>query len=452
MRLMCWDVDIVHRPDSELIDANYWSCFGANLNFDPLFRRYLELTHHLRWSSLAPTDLPMRPENMPYYRGPRIQKPTPATDAANALHIQTLLIDLIVLDGRGHTHLLNVPVWFVDLSSSMTNTSCLALARTFLNNEFARFARETMNFNWAVYSFSNGHFTSTIESRNLPFTIHLACNSTERGRSLFHEFANSATVFSSGNNILNYIRASGNQSVISGYLINSYRFQTSEVTSLFWKLQLSIIAQLRLIRLLSAIVPIVIPNHDGCSIQAFIRGLTAAHWKVESWDIAYPDIGGSIVNSCCIITAIHSSCALTVKPIVLKTPPCLLARPISLFIWVPFNRPEHSLCYGRNDVDFNKDESSPMIVSTPKPAISTNCQFVNIKYHLHQGNANGSILADSSVLSGKSLCPPFKACPNQNLFQHYFGIKFHHNGHTYIHAISTYEFTCCFGLLKRLQY
>jgi hypothetical protein len=67
MRLMCWDVNIVHRPDSELVDADYWSRLGANLNFDPLFCRYLELTHHLRWSLPAPTDLPMHPENMPYF-------------------------------------------------------------------------------------------------------------------------------------------------------------------------------------------------------------------------------------------------------------------------------------------------------------------------------------------------------------------------------------------------
>ncbi len=110
MGLMCWDVDIVHRPNSELIDANYWSRLRADLNFDPLFRWYLELTHHLRWSLPAPTDLPMHPENMPYYQEPCIQKPTPATDAANALHTQTLLTDLIVSDGRGHMHLLNVPV------------------------------------------------------------------------------------------------------------------------------------------------------------------------------------------------------------------------------------------------------------------------------------------------------------------------------------------------------
>jgi len=71
------------------------------------------------------------------------------------------------------------------------------------------------------------------------------------------------TVFSSGNDLLNHICASGHQSDISGDLINSYRFQTSEITSSFWKLQLSIIAQLRLIRSLSIVMAVVIPDHDG---------------------------------------------------------------------------------------------------------------------------------------------------------------------------------------------
>jgi hypothetical protein len=274
-----------------------------------------------------------------------------------------------------------------------------------------------MNFDWAVYSFSNGHFTSTMESRNLPFMIHLACDPTEQGQSLFHKFASSTTVFSSGNNLLNHIPASGDQSVISGYLINSYRFQTSEVTTLFWKLQLSIITQLHLIQSLSVIVAIVIPDHEGHSIQTVTKGLKAAHWKVTSREVSYSDIGNSVTGSCSVITAVHSSCASNVDQIILKTPPRTTPRPISAFIWEPFNRPEHSLCYGRNDVDFNKDETSKMIASTPKPAVSTNSSLVNIKHHLHRDNANGSILAGSSVLSGDSLCPPFKSCPNQNLFQ-----------------------------------
>ena len=74
MCLMCWDVDIVHRPDSELVDANYWLQLGIDIDFDPLFREYLKYTHHLRHSSPVPTDLPMHPKNMPYYRGPCFQR------------------------------------------------------------------------------------------------------------------------------------------------------------------------------------------------------------------------------------------------------------------------------------------------------------------------------------------------------------------------------------------
>ena len=47
MRLMCWDVNIVHRPDTELVDADYWSRLGINLIFDPLYRKYLQLTRHM---------------------------------------------------------------------------------------------------------------------------------------------------------------------------------------------------------------------------------------------------------------------------------------------------------------------------------------------------------------------------------------------------------------------
>ena len=163
------------------------------------------------------------------------------------------------------------------------------------------------NFNWAVFSFSNGHFLSTIETWNLPFTIRLACDTNERGRSLFHKFAPTATVFSSGNDLLNHIRASGEQLPISGYLINSYQFQNSEVTAKFWKLQLSIIAQLRLIRSLSVILAIIFQDHDGRCVKMFIRGLEAAHWIVSSREVSYPEMGDSVADSCLVINAVHSS-------------------------------------------------------------------------------------------------------------------------------------------------
>ena len=221
---------------------------------------------------------------MPYYRGPQVKKASSDIDKADLLHIQSLLSELIVSEGGGHNTLSNRPVRFELHQTSIPDT-CLK-ARTLLNSEFARYAHETTNYDWAVFSFSNGHFSSTIETRNLPFTIRLACDTTKRERSLFNEFAPTATVFSLRNNLLNHIRASGKQSIISGYLVNSNQFQNSEVTGKFWKLQLSIIAQLRLIRSLSVILAIVIQDHDGRCVKMFIKGLEAAHWIVKSREVS----------------------------------------------------------------------------------------------------------------------------------------------------------------------
>jgi hypothetical protein len=42
MRLMCWDIDIVHQNDIHLTDADYWSRLGADFCFDPIFKSYLD--------------------------------------------------------------------------------------------------------------------------------------------------------------------------------------------------------------------------------------------------------------------------------------------------------------------------------------------------------------------------------------------------------------------------
>jgi hypothetical protein len=440
MRLMCWDVDIVHRPDTELVDADYWSHLGVDLDFDPLLRGYLAYALARCHSSPPPTDLPMRPENMPYYRRPRIQEPTKSAVPADALHIQSLITEIVSSFGCGHTHLSNVPIQFGEFNSA--HSPPRQAAQTLLNSE-------AQQFDWAISSFSNGHFLSSVQSHNLPFHICLACNPYESGRSLFQEFAASAKVFNSGNDLINHIRVSGDTSVIHNYLINSYRFQTSEVTTSFWKLQLSIIAQLRLIRLLSIVVAVVIPDHDGCIISAFTRGLTAANWKLLSREVSYQDIGDSIADSCTIIIAIHSSCASNVEPITLKAPPSVTPRPIGAFVWEPFNRIEHSLSHGRDNEEF---DSKKMIATIPKPVASQQSCGVTIKYHLHHANLDATILAGSSVLSSGGLCPPFESCPNQNLFQPFFGIEFIQEGHTHVRATSTYEFARCFGLVESIQY
>jgi hypothetical protein len=269
MRLMCWDVDIVHQPDVELVDADYWSFLGVDIVYNPLLHDYMAYTMKTRAAHPLPTELPMHPENMPYYRGPRIVQPTPPTaPSADALHIQLLLTNIVFSNGLRNTALLNVPVRLGTFDGDFPGHRTEAHA--LLNSEFACFAHQCLQFDWAVYSFSNGHFCSSILRRNLPFQATFACNLYESGRALFQEFVTGAHVFSSGNELLNHVRASGETSPIHGYLINSYQFQISKITSSFWKLQLLIIAQLRLIHLLSVVDAVVIQDLDCRSVTVFV--------------------------------------------------------------------------------------------------------------------------------------------------------------------------------------
>jgi hypothetical protein len=93
-----------------------------------------------------------------------------------------------------------------------------------------------------------------------------------------------------------------------------------------------------------------------------------------------------------------------------------------------------------------------MIVSAPKQAKLDSITPIVIFYHLHCADDDAFILAGSGVLSLLSLCPLFEACPTRDLFQHFFGIEFYFDGHTYVCTISTFEFACCFNLIGNIQY
>jgi hypothetical protein len=138
MRLMCWDVDIVYCLDTKLVDTDYWSLLGVDLEFDPLLHNYLAYALQCCNLNPPPTNLPMSPENMPYYGGPRIQEPTSTTVPANRLHIQSLITDIVSSDGHGHTHLSNVPVRFGKFGGASPKPK--QVVRTLLNSEFASYA------------------------------------------------------------------------------------------------------------------------------------------------------------------------------------------------------------------------------------------------------------------------------------------------------------------------
>jgi hypothetical protein len=135
MRLMCWDVNIVHRPDSQLVNADYWSRLGSDIKYNPLLCDHLEFTMNTWAANPLPTKLPMCPENMPYFRGLRFQATASLPDNPDELHIQTLLTNIIVHQDLGHTHLSHLPVKFGHLSDDVSIPKLGTQA--LLNSKFA---------------------------------------------------------------------------------------------------------------------------------------------------------------------------------------------------------------------------------------------------------------------------------------------------------------------------
>jgi hypothetical protein len=134
----------------------------------------------------------------------------------------------------------------------------------------------------------------------------------------------------------------------------------------------------------------------------------------------------------------------------LKNPPPVAPRQLGKFIWEPFNWKEHAISLAHNDEDFEKQDTrlGALAQTNTSPVTSS----ISIWYTLHRPDTNKLVTVWSEVVSLDGLCPAFNACPNPNIFQHHFGIKFHHKGYSYVQAISLYKFIQCFGFIDQMTY
>jgi hypothetical protein len=134
MQFMCWDMDIEHRNDHHLVDANYWPRLGADLCFDPLLKDYLQCANFLCKKYPSPTTLPMFPVNQPYYQPPQNPPRVDDSPSAAAIQLQDIfpadpIANKIVplwgggfpnADGTGMQYLSTWPVSFGEYSSKST--------------------------------------------------------------------------------------------------------------------------------------------------------------------------------------------------------------------------------------------------------------------------------------------------------------------------------------------
>jgi hypothetical protein len=448
MHLMCWDVDIIHCANNFLVDADYWSQLNADLCFNPTFHEYLQFISLLCALHPPLTDLPMQPENMPYYWGPCIQHPADLGETIVDAAANSLLTTIVTQEQNIQPCLANYPIQFGKFPS---------LDKTYIhpmyNSEFPALAFCMACFNWAVYLFNSGHFASTISMRNLPFDISLTCNPYAYVRALFIEFTKRRCILPSAAALLDHICKSGDQSLLNGYLIHSHRYQASEPTTAFWSLEASIVAQLQAIWKLRMFVAFVHPDNDSRSVSKFVTQLFNSGWVISSTKCSFPDYGDSVVGTMTIVVGVHMNTQSKVDAMMFRTPPSSQPLPLAVFVWQPFNKREYGLSFAKDDASLNNRTMPPPQVKLLLAMVSSLLPSgLRPLYSLHLQGSDTTILNGAAVLLHDSLCPPFDCSSTINIFKCHFGIKFHDDDHTYVQPFLPFEFTLCFGLIDKLRY
>ena len=167
----------------------------------------------------------------------------------------------------------------------------------------------------------------------------MACDPYVNGRTLFHKLTDCPTVIDGASALLDHIRASGITSPLSGYMIHSHRYSSTEPTTRFWELQCNIVRQLHIIRSLSLVVAFVHPDHNGRSVtNAFVKRLSADGWIFHDTSVDYSVYGDTIPGTSRLIVGVHSNTEERCSAFELKTLPPTPPRPLARFLWAPFNR------------------------------------------------------------------------------------------------------------------
>jgi hypothetical protein len=126
---------------------------------------------------------------------------------------------------------------------------------------------------------------------------------------------------------------------------------------------------------------------------------------------------------------------------------------LAAYIWEPFNKPEYSVSFAKDDDSFATDANHGIMATVPTSLVLASLpDGVQPLYYLHLRDSNTATLAGVAVMSLDSLCPAFDGLPNTNLFCSWFGIEYHVDNHAHVRAILPFEFTSCFGLTDHLRY
>ncbi len=161
--------------------------------------------------------------------------------------------------------------------------------------------------------------------------------------------------------------------------------------------------------------------------------------------MSFPQSGDSIDGHCHIIAGIHRSSAPRTQPIMLKTIPHVTSCPLADFIYTPFNKMNYSISVSPLDPQFDSQQTG-MEVSLPKSSNSNRSPYQSLcMYNIHRTSDEKSISHGASIFHMSHLLPQIEVDHSDNIFGPLFGVEYQSNNHTYIRAISQYEYVCAFG-------
>jgi hypothetical protein len=135
----------------------------------------------------------------------------------------------------------------------------------------------------------------------------------------------------------------------------------------------------------------------------------------------YHDYGNSIVGLCQLLIAVHSNTKPGCATLELRPPPWVPPRPLARFIWAPFNRPELSLSYSKDNPSFNIHTINNNRIPLLRPSAVTISQQdsfghgVKLSYNLHCEHNNPAV-DGYAVIDVDRLCPAFNQKFNSNVF------------------------------------
>ncbi len=201
------------------------------------------------------------------------------------------------------------------------------------------------------------------------------------------------------------------------------------------------------------------PDHNNQAVSlTFGKTLASDGWIITNTNVLHHDYGDSVIGLCWLLIEVHSNTKPGCTVLELQPPPRVPPRPLARFIWDPFNRPELALSYSKDNPSFNIQVVNNNGIPPLRPSAVITSQWdsfghgVKLSYNLHCQHDNPATLVGSAVIDMDGLCPAFNPNINSNLFGSYFGVKFVHNGYTYVGAISPFEFVSCFCLNNKLTY